>query len=118
MIPIGTLVIGGGQAGLAAAYHLRKSNIDYLVVDASDRIGDSWRKRYRSLTLFTPRQFSSLPGSTSSAIAKPTRHGTSSRTTSTAMPIISNSMSGSARGFRRCAESMVGFSRRVSLTVA
>ncbi|WP_439604873.1 FAD-dependent oxidoreductase, partial [Shinella sp.] len=62
MIPIGALVIGGGQAGLAAAYHLRKSKIDYLVVDASDRIGDSWRKRYRSLTLFTPRQFSSLPG--------------------------------------------------------
>lgn len=62
MTPIGTLVIGGGQAGLAAAYHLRKSNVDYLVVDASDRIGDSWRKRYRSLTLFTPRQFSSLPG--------------------------------------------------------
>jgi putative flavoprotein involved in K+ transport len=56
------LVIGAGQAGLAAAYWLRKLGVTFAVVDASIRTGDSWRTRYRSLTLFTPRSFSSLPG--------------------------------------------------------
>lgn len=56
------LVIGAGQAGLAAAYWLTRFGLSVRVVDASDRVGDSWRRRYRSLTLFTPREFSSLPG--------------------------------------------------------
>jgi putative flavoprotein involved in K+ transport len=59
---IEVLVIGAGQAGLAAGYHLRKAGIDFLIVDGAERIGDSWRRRYKSLTLFTPRQFSTLPG--------------------------------------------------------
>ncbi len=62
MTSVDVLVVGGGQAGLAAAYHLRAQGIDYLVVDSGERIGDSWRERYASLTLFTPRQFSGLPG--------------------------------------------------------
>ncbi|MBX3532169.1 MAG: NAD(P)-binding domain-containing protein [Rhizobiaceae bacterium] len=61
MQPVDVLVVGAGQAGLAAGYHLRSSGLTYLIVDANQRIGDSWRRRYRSLTLFTPRQFSSLP---------------------------------------------------------
>lgn len=56
------LIIGGGQAGLASAYWLRRFGLSVRVIDASERIGDSWRKRYESLTLFTPREFSSLPG--------------------------------------------------------
>jgi putative flavoprotein involved in K+ transport len=56
------LVVGAGQAGLAAGYYLRKAGLPFLIVDAHPRIGDSWRKRYASLTLFTPRQFSALPG--------------------------------------------------------
>ena len=56
------LVIGAGQAGLATGYHLRRSNLDFLIVDGACQIGDSWRNRYKSLTLFTPRQFSGLPG--------------------------------------------------------
>jgi putative flavoprotein involved in K+ transport len=56
------LVIGAGQAGLAASYRLSRRGISPRVVDAAERIGDQWRSRYRSLTLFTPREFSSLPG--------------------------------------------------------
>ena len=56
------LVIGAGQAGQAAGYHLQKAGAPFVIVDAGHRIGDSWRARYDSLTLFTPRQFSTLPG--------------------------------------------------------
>lgn len=56
------VVIGSGQAGLAAAYYLGKSKLKYLVVDKNSAIGDSWRQRYDSLKLFTPRIYSSLPG--------------------------------------------------------
>lgn len=56
------LVIGAGQAGLAAGYHLRRAGLSYIIVDGSNRVGDVWRNRYDSLTLFTTRQFSVLPG--------------------------------------------------------
>ncbi|MCF6367560.1 NAD(P)-binding domain-containing protein [Rhizobium halophilum] len=56
------LVIGAGQAGLAAANELKKAGVDYLMVDAGAAVGDSWRQRYETLTLFTPRSISSLPG--------------------------------------------------------
>lgn len=56
------LVIGGGQAGLAAGYHLKQAHVTFRILEAAPRIGDSWRRRYRSLTLFTPRAFSQLPG--------------------------------------------------------
>lgn len=64
MTVVDVLVIGGGQAGLSAAYWLKRLGPSVLVVDAASRIGDSWRNRYASLTLFTPREFSSLPGTT------------------------------------------------------
>jgi len=57
-----TLVIGGGQAGLATGYHLAQRGLDYAVVDANDRIGDAWRNRWDSLRLFTPNWFNGLPG--------------------------------------------------------
>ncbi|HEY6953174.1 MAG TPA: NAD(P)/FAD-dependent oxidoreductase [Bacteroidota bacterium] len=57
-----TLVIGGGQAGLAAAYYLKKAGSDFLVLDAAARTGDSWRRRWDSLRLFTPAKFDGLPG--------------------------------------------------------
>lgn len=56
------LVIGGGQAGLAAAFFLSRRNIPYLVLDKGREIGEVWRRRYDSLTLFTPRNYSELPG--------------------------------------------------------
>jgi putative flavoprotein involved in K+ transport len=57
-----TLVIGGGQAGLAVGYHLSRKNIPFLIVDANQRTGDSWRNRWDSLRLFTPNMVIRLPG--------------------------------------------------------
>ncbi|MCM3782236.1 NAD(P)/FAD-dependent oxidoreductase [Neobacillus mesonae] len=56
------LVIGAGQAGLAAGYYLKQSGLNFLIIDAASSIGDSWRKRYDSLYLFTPRMYDDLPG--------------------------------------------------------
>lgn len=55
-------IIGAGQAGLAVAYYLQSTSLSYLLLDKNERIGDSWRQRYDSLTLFTSRAFSALPG--------------------------------------------------------
>ena len=57
------LVVGAGQAGLAAGQALQKANpsIRFLLVDSNSRPGDSWRQRYDSLMLFTPRAYSALP---------------------------------------------------------
>lgn len=59
---IDTLVIGGGQAGLAVGYHLSRAGVPFLILDANERTGDSWRRRWDSLRLFTPNRFNSLPG--------------------------------------------------------
>ena len=59
---VDTLVIGGGQAGLAVGYHLKQADVPFLIVDANERTGDSWRQRWDSLRLFTPNRFNSLPG--------------------------------------------------------
>jgi putative flavoprotein involved in K+ transport len=55
-------VIGGGQAGLAMGYHLRQTGLRFLILERHARLGDSWRQRYDSLTLFTPRAYSALTG--------------------------------------------------------
>ena len=60
---IDTVVIGGGQAGLAAGYYLARQGRDFVILDAHDRVGDSWRKRWDSLRLFTPASFNRLPES-------------------------------------------------------
>lgn len=57
-----TLVIGGGQAGLATAYELTRRGVPCLVLDASERVGDVWRERWESLRLFTPARYDGLPG--------------------------------------------------------
>ena len=56
------LVVGAGQAGLALGFHLRKTPFRFQIVDRNMRVGDSWRKRFDSLVLFTPRAYSALPG--------------------------------------------------------
>jgi len=56
------LVIGAGQAGLSAGYHLQRQAIDYRIVEADQRIGDVWRRRYDSLTLYSPAAYDQLPG--------------------------------------------------------
>jgi len=57
-----TIVIGGGQAGLAAGFHLKNAGDDFIIFDASGKTGDSWRLRWDSLRLFTPARFNELPG--------------------------------------------------------
>jgi putative flavoprotein involved in K+ transport len=57
-----TVVIGGGQAGLSAAHHLRRAGRSFVVLDANERIGDAWRHRYDSLRLFTTARYTGLPG--------------------------------------------------------
>ncbi len=59
---IGTVVVGGGQAGLTAAYYLRRAGESFVVLDAGDRVGQSWRDRYDSLRLFSRPRWASLPG--------------------------------------------------------
>lgn len=54
------LVIGGGHCGLLSGYLLHKENLNYLIVDSEERIGDVWRKRPDNLRLFTSRQFCGL----------------------------------------------------------
>jgi putative flavoprotein involved in K+ transport len=56
------VVIGGGQAGLAMAWHLRRQRMRFLVLEAGPAVGHVWRARWDSLTLFSPAQYSSLPG--------------------------------------------------------
>lgn len=55
-------VIGAGQAGLAAGKALQDAGIDFVMIDGAQRIGDSWRSRFDSLRLFSPRSLSALPG--------------------------------------------------------
>ncbi|MDQ2748245.1 MAG: NAD(P)/FAD-dependent oxidoreductase [Actinomycetota bacterium] len=56
------IVIGAGQAGLAIAWHLRRQGLRFVVLDAADRVGHTWRSRWDSLRLFTPARYSALPG--------------------------------------------------------
>jgi len=56
------IVIGGGQAGLSVGYYLAQAGVRFVILDASQRIGDSWRNRWDSLRLFTPAKFDSLVG--------------------------------------------------------
>jgi putative flavoprotein involved in K+ transport len=56
-----TVIIGGGQAGLSMGYHLARRDRRFVILDAYDRIGMSWRNRWTSLHLFTPARYSGLP---------------------------------------------------------
>jgi putative flavoprotein involved in K+ transport len=56
------LVIGGGQSGLAAGYHLQRAGLRFLILEASEEATGSWKRYYDSLKLFSPARYSSLPG--------------------------------------------------------
>jgi putative flavoprotein involved in K+ transport len=56
------VVIGGGQAGLAAGFYLRRHGINFAVLDAQQSPGGAWQHVWESLRLFSPAQYSSLPG--------------------------------------------------------
>jgi putative flavoprotein involved in K+ transport len=57
-----TVIIGGGQAGLATGYHLKQHGRSFVILDASERVGDPWRKRWDSLRLYSPASHDGLPG--------------------------------------------------------
>jgi putative flavoprotein involved in K+ transport len=57
-----TVIIGGGQAGLSVGHHLARRGRRFVILDANQRIGDAWRKRWDSLHLFTPARYNGLPG--------------------------------------------------------
>jgi putative flavoprotein involved in K+ transport len=55
-------VIGGGQAGLVMGYYLREQGDSFVILEGDARVGDSWRRRYDSLRLFSLPRYASLPG--------------------------------------------------------
>jgi putative flavoprotein involved in K+ transport len=57
-----TIVIGGGQAGLAVGYHLQLLGRPFVILDEGDRVGDTWRGRWDSLRLYSPASHDGLPG--------------------------------------------------------
>ena len=59
---IDTLVVGGGQAGLAMSRCLSDRAVDHVVIERG-RVGDRWRtERWDSLRLLTPNWQTRLPG--------------------------------------------------------
>jgi putative flavoprotein involved in K+ transport len=60
--PLEVAVIGAGQAGLAVGYHLRRQDRRFVIFERGAEIAPAWRERWDSLTLFTPRRYSALPG--------------------------------------------------------
>ena len=56
-----TVVVGGGQAGLAMSRQLQRRGVEHVVLEAGPRVGGSWRERWDSLRLFTPARYDGLP---------------------------------------------------------
>src|SRR3954470_10850433 len=56
------VVVGGGQAGLAIGYFLKRQGRDFAILDAADEPAAAWRERWDSLRLFTPGRRNGLPG--------------------------------------------------------
>lgn len=56
-----SIVIGAGQAGLAAGFYLRRASLDFVLLESA-AVGDSWAQRWDSLRLFTPARYNALPG--------------------------------------------------------
>ena len=69
------VIIGAGQAGLSAAYHLRRRGLDpgrgFLVLDKSPRPGGAWQYRWPTLTLSTVNRIHDLPGMAFSDVNDP-----------------------------------------------
>jgi cation diffusion facilitator CzcD-associated flavoprotein CzcO len=56
------IVIGGGQAALSVGFYLRRTDLSYVILDAQKEAGGAWLRGWNSLRLFSPAQWSSLPG--------------------------------------------------------
>lgn len=59
---VDVVVVGGGQAGLAAGYFLRRAGAEFVILDAQTGPGGAWRHGWDSLRLFSPARYSPLPG--------------------------------------------------------
>ena len=59
---VDTVVVGGGQAGLAVGYHLARQHRSFVILDANQRTGDNWRCHWDSLRLYSPASLDGLPG--------------------------------------------------------
>ena len=55
-------VVGAGQAGLALGYFLKQQGRRFVILERAGEVAPAWRERWESLTLFTPRRYSALPG--------------------------------------------------------
>jgi len=56
------LVIGAGQAGLAVGYYLCRTRYTWVILNTEPAPGGAWRHGWDTLHLFSPAQWSSLPG--------------------------------------------------------
>jgi putative flavoprotein involved in K+ transport len=61
-VQVDTVVVGGGQCGLAVGYFLQQRHVSFVILDDNERVGDGWRRRYDSLRLYTPARLDGLPG--------------------------------------------------------
>jgi cation diffusion facilitator CzcD-associated flavoprotein CzcO len=61
-VSVDVVVIGGGQSGLAVGFYLRRTSLSYVILDAHSEPGGAWLHTWRSMRLFSPARFSSLPG--------------------------------------------------------
>ncbi|MDX1368353.1 ArsO family NAD(P)H-dependent flavin-containing monooxygenase [Pseudomonas sp.] len=59
---VDVVIIGGGQAALAVAYFLRRSELSFVILDGEPAPGGAWRHAWNSLRLFSPATWSSIPG--------------------------------------------------------
>lgn len=57
-----SLVIGAGQAGLSASYHLRRTGVAHVVLDANAGPGGAWQHRWDALTMHDVHGIADLPG--------------------------------------------------------
>lgn len=62
VVDVETVVVGGGQAGLAVGHSLARRGLSFVILDAHARIGDAWRTRWDSLRLFSAARYDGLPG--------------------------------------------------------
>lgn len=60
--PVDILIIGGGQAALATAYFLRRTQLSFLLLDDQAQPGGAWQQGWDSLHLFSPATWSSIAG--------------------------------------------------------
>ena len=60
---INTVIVGGGQAGLAISYYLRQQGREHVVLERAPAVANAWRnQRWDSFTLVTPNFQVRMPG--------------------------------------------------------